>query len=180
MAVLISLRILAHMHEIRPVLSRIQSWLSHIVMWNQMHQTETYVAHTQAQINQIADSFEQNWKKLRIINPAEFAFLRILLIYTSILVYDSSTKYPEGILASNGYSMGHYDQCVGSRISAFSGKYCLVNVHYAKINESAPQVKTLSLFYNYRTNAKFNEIISKLEVFLVASNLARYNLKKIK
>lgn len=55
-------------------------------------------------------------------------------------MYDSSTKFPDGILMTNGYSLGHFDQCLRSGTGDFGGKYCLVKARYSKINTTHPMV----------------------------------------
>ncbi|KAG8230515.1 hypothetical protein J437_LFUL010035 [Ladona fulva] len=52
-------------------------------------------------------------------------------------VFDSSAKYPEGVLSGNTYHMGNFDECVGVRVDLsgdgediLKGQYCLAEVTY--------------------------------------------------
>ena len=55
-------------------------------------------------------------------------------------MFDSSSKFPTGVLYGNGYDFGNFDECVGAKFPGrnvtgggneaftFKGQYCLVTV----------------------------------------------------
>ncbi|KAG8222356.1 hypothetical protein J437_LFUL015952 [Ladona fulva] len=62
------------------------------------------------------------------VNRFEFAFFS---------VFDSTTKFPEGLIAGNTYQLGSFDECIGveARLPGrratdgrFVGQYCLADV----------------------------------------------------
>lgn len=74
-------------------------------------------------------------------------------------MFDSSTKYPEGIITGNTRHYGNFDECyqIGTTIDNYSfkqeddvigGKYCLVKVDYYKLNSSNDRVEPYTLEFD--------------------------------
>jgi hypothetical protein len=73
-------------------------------------------------------------------------------------VFDSSAKFPEGLLAGNQYQMGHYDECVeilvdtGERFGGqLKGQYCLAEIWFE--SSFSPRADPYTLNYDPQASA---------------------------
>ncbi|KAG8262037.1 hypothetical protein J6590_061768 [Homalodisca vitripennis] len=87
------------------------------------------------------------------------AFSKALNSFTmwAVQMFDASAKYPVGILASNGYSLGSFDSClaVSAKLDTgekLQGQYCLVDVYF-RHNFTLTLPPHFSLDYDPMTSA---------------------------
>ncbi|XP_025162708.1 nose resistant to fluoxetine protein 6-like [Harpegnathos saltator] len=94
------------------------------------------------------------------------------------LMFDSSTKYPEGVFYGHTRHLGNFDECYNLQVHIveesdnaheINGKYCLVNIEYNKKQvTSIPQKLSVSGYTNdilseLNMNNSFWEVLQQLE-----------------
>lgn len=59
-------------------------------------------------------------------------------------MYDSSSKFPTGILSGKSVDFGDYDECLETNTTGlgFKPQYCVVNIYFS------PSIKLYPTFYN--------------------------------
>lgn len=74
-------------------------------------------------------------------------------------MFDSSAKYPEGILYGHTRHLGNFDECYNLQVNIaeesastreINGKYCLVNIEYN--NKHASSINQKLSVSNYQNN----------------------------
>ncbi|KAK6641669.1 hypothetical protein RUM44_013384 [Polyplax serrata] len=73
-----------------------------------------------------------------------------------MVLFDASTKLPDGILAGNTFQMGHFDECLSVGVvlpednRKLKGQYCLAEMEYSpknmEVHASAEQSNEIDLF----------------------------------
>ncbi|KAK0074969.1 hypothetical protein PV325_007579, partial [Microctonus aethiopoides] len=92
----------------------------------------------------------------------------------AVRMFDSSTKYPEGIMTGHIKHYGNFDECyqIGTTIKDYAsekdaevinGKYCLIKVNYYKLNSSNDHVGPYTLEFD--PNASVWEAIKEIGDF---------------
>jgi hypothetical protein len=89
-------------------------------------------------------------------NPSEYEDtprplpLFYLLKDCFFIVFDSSAKFPVGLLAGNQYQMGHYDECVEILVDSeersggqLKGQYCLAEIRFESSFSHRTDIYTL-------------------------------------
>ncbi|XP_034938093.1 nose resistant to fluoxetine protein 6-like [Chelonus insularis] len=82
----------------------------------------------------------------------------------AVRMFDSSTKYPEGIIAGQTRHLGNFDECYGlkanvpsysssSDLDVIQGKYCLVRVEYKKFTNSDKSSGPYTLDFDLNSSA---------------------------
>jgi hypothetical protein len=73
-------------------------------------------------------------------------------------VFDSSAKFPVGLLAGNQYQMGHYDECIEILVDAgesfggqLKGQYCLAEIWFE--SSFSPRTDPYTLNYDPKVSA---------------------------
>lgn len=68
-------------------------------------------------------------------------------------MFDSSAKFPSGVLAGSHYNFGNFDQCLVTVLPIpgqnIKGKYCLAKF---QINPSNTDLKKYKILQNYKNN----------------------------
>ena len=74
------------------------------------------------------------------------------------IVFDSSAKFPVGLLAGNQYQMGHYDECIEILVNAgessggqLKGQYCLAEIWFD--SSYSPRTDPYTLNYDPQASA---------------------------
>ncbi|XP_015121190.1 nose resistant to fluoxetine protein 6 [Diachasma alloeum] len=98
-------------------------------------------------------------------------------------MFDSSVKYPEGIIAGHTRHYGNFDECyelnakiprqdAGLEPEEINGRYCLVKIHYKKIN--SPPSRTAPFTLNFDPNESAWEAVKEKGDF---RRVRRYTLE---
>lgn len=61
-----------------------------------------------------------------------------------ISVFDSATKFPNGVLVGSTYDLGNFDECLQVDVNVakqnIKGKYCLASIKFAPMVERTPNM----------------------------------------
>jgi hypothetical protein len=92
-------------------------------------------------------------------------------------VFDSSAKFPVGLLAGNQYQMGHYDECVeilvdtGERFGGqLKGQYCLAEIWFE--SSFSPRTDPYTLNYDPQASAWEKIKVRNEKEFMTANNMS--------
>jgi hypothetical protein len=79
-----------------------------------------------------------------------------MISYLMHLVFDASTKIPNGVLAGNFFDLGNFDECYGITHGQIYGKYCLGTLPV----ESVPQKYSKIFTRNMTQQVQFHQQFS--------------------
>jgi len=93
------------------------------------------------------------------------------------VVFDSSAKFPVGLLAGNQYQMGHYDECVEILVDAgerfggqLKGQYCLAEIWFE--SSFSPRTDPYTLNYDPQDSAWEKIKVRNEKESMTASNMS--------
>lgn len=61
-------------------------------------------------------------------------------------VYDSSSKFPTGILAGKSFDFGNFDECLKTATTGldFEPQYCIINVRFSPTSKLYPNYNNIT------------------------------------
>lgn len=83
-----------------------------------------------------------------------------------ILVYDSWSRYPIGILAGANYQMGVYEECINVH-HPIQGKYCMAAIKLGSVDGNTFELNNKDELESF--DQAWNEILGVLILFLLQS-----------
>jgi hypothetical protein len=94
------------------------------------------------------------------------------------IVFDSSAKYPVGLLAGNQYQMGHYDECTEIVVDAgeslggqLKGQYCLAEIRFE--SSYSPRTDPYTLNYDPQASAWEKIKVRNNKESMTANNVSK-------